>query len=453
MVASARTFIQRQPLRAIALLVAGWIALAILNSVVAIGLLRLRSPTVFPIWTFEEGGPHMAGLPWSVAFLALAFWARDRVGRFGAVQVLLLGFGLVLLGNLSHGGVDAGIRRPLYGTGVQLWHDATKIVDGAAWLRSFNDRQTELLVHARTHPPFAVLLHYLLGRVFRSNLTAVGLTFAFISSLTVVVLWKMLALLSVSSERRGLLVLLFPLIPAVNIYSAVSLDGVILFTASLALWGMLMILQRPDRSVAGMALIVVGVLATNLLTFGGLFLLGVLVVLIGWCFATGRRGAPLALSVGASAVASLAVLLVLRRGFDYHHLRAFLVANRVENPRGFSGYADPAQYVVSRIEDVGEIAFFLSFGMLAVLRRTVEGQARSPAERSARLLAGTAVGVLLAMFGTGAYRTGETARACLFVYPYLLLLYARLDDQAIKDLIPWAAVQTAVMQQLGGFFW
>jgi hypothetical protein len=365
----------------------------------------------------------------------------------------LLGFALILLGNLSHGGLDVGIRRPLYASGIQYWDDAIKIVDGAAWLRSFNDHQTQLFLHSRTHPPFAVLMHHLLRNVCGDNLTAVGLTLAFISSLTVPVIWKMLALLQISSERRGLLVLLFPLIPAVNIYSAVSLDGVILFTASLALWGMLLVLERPAQGATGVALIVVGILATNLLSFGGLFLIGVLVALTAWSVATGGRPAWLGLAFGASSLASLALLLVLRQGFGYHHLRAFLVASRVENPQGFSGLANPAQYLVSRLEDVAEIAFFFSFGALAVLRRAVAGTTWSHGERSVRALAAGAMGVLLAMFGTGAYRTGETARGCLFVYPYLLLLYARLDDQAIKDLVPWAAAQTAVMQQLGGFFW
>src|SRR5580692_7366329 len=70
-VASARAFIARQPLRTIGLLIGGWIALAVLNSKVAIGYLHLRSPPLFPLWTFEKNGPYPAGLPWSFVFLAL----------------------------------------------------------------------------------------------------------------------------------------------------------------------------------------------------------------------------------------------------------------------------------------------------------------------------------------------------------------------------------------------
>jgi len=70
-----------------------------------------------------------------------------------------------------------------------------------------------------------------------------------------------------------------------------------------------------------------------------------------------------------------------------------------------------------------------------------------------------AVGTLLAMFATGAFRTGETARACLFIYPYLLLpVAAQLDhqqpDASDRRLLVWLVFgQTLLMQTFGGYFW
>src|SRR5207247_2044011 len=59
-----------------------------------------------------------------------------------------------------------------------------------------------------------------------------------------------------------------------------------------------------------------------------------------------------------------------------------------------------------------------------------------------------AVGTLALMFASGAYRTGETARACLFAYPYLLLALRRLAPERAFALICFAGVQTLVMQLL-----
>jgi hypothetical protein len=68
----------------------------------------------------------------------------------------------------------------------------------------------------------------------------------------------------------------------------------------------------------------------------------------------------------------------------------------------------------------------------------------------------TAVITLGALFLTGAYRTGETARACLFIYPFLLLpiLAAEYPERQRWRWI-FAAVfgQTLLMQLFGRYFW
>ena len=109
---------------------------------------------------------------------------------------------------------------------------------------------------------------------------------------------------------------------------------------------------------------------------------------------------------------------------------------------------------MTRLEDVCEIALFFSFGCLAALLAARAGgvrvfDLRDPAGRLALI----GVAVLALLFVTGAYRTGETARGCLYLYPYLVLALARRDGQTLRDLCVLAGAQTAAMQLMGNFFW
>jgi len=60
---------------------------------------------------------------------------------------------------------------------------------------------------------------------------------------------------------------------------------------------------------------------------------------------------------------------------------------------------------------------------------------------------------LLAIFASGAFRTGETARAALFIYPYFMLALRNADSIILKDILIIAGLQTTAMQLLGGYFW
>jgi len=63
------------------------------------------------------------------------------------------------------------------------------------------------------------------------------------------------------------------------------------------------------------------------------------------------------------------------------------------------------------------------------------------------------------MFATGAFRTGETARSAIFIYPYLLLLAGEsFADQDISPkeqymIILLVFIPGIVMQLVGNYFW
>jgi len=61
--------------------------------------------------------------------------------------------------------------------------------------------------------------------------------------------------------------------------------------------------------------------------------------------------------------------------------------------------------------------------------------------------------MLLAMFLSGAFKTGETARCALFIYPYIMLAFRKANARSLKDLIVLAGLQTVVMQLAGDYAW
>ena len=51
-----------------------------------------------------------------------------------------------------------------------------------------------------------------------------------------------------------------------------------------------------------------------------------------------------------------------------------------------------------------------------------------------------------------AYKTGETARACLFIVGFVLILLKDISSSLLTSLISFAALQTILMQILGFYF-
>jgi hypothetical protein len=163
-------------------------------------------------------------------------------------------------------------------------------------------------------------------------------------------------------------------------------------------------------------------------------------------------------SLKRSAVVVLCVVamhVLLWAGTGYNAVDAFRTASAFENPVGFMAFVDPVNYVFTRIEDVGEILFFLG-PFLAIL--CFRGF-RKVRERPLLLLTLLGCGTLAAMFVSGAFRTGETARACAFLYPYLLFpvgYYLEDSESGAGERLQLAALvflQSVGMQTFGNFHW
>lgn len=446
-------FIRRQPIKTLLGLFIAWGLLAFINYLLRRFSLDTGTSLWFPISVFSGPTIHLQGLPYIVLFIVLICLSLGRISRLKDYHIWFIGFGLIVLGNLGQGGFDAAFLSPFYESGIQYFHDAIKITSWSEWLRNFNTNQMNLFTHSRTHPPFAVLIHYLFLHATGNNIAAMSIAFAFISSLTVPVMWYSFKVIGVSLEQRNILVILFSVIPAVNIYSAVSLDGLILATSSLFLLGLIIVIRGSDRMATGISLVTIGFVITNLLTYGGVFLLGVGGLLALWETIL-RKKTRVATALLISLLAMLVIVLIMGWRLGYNHVQGFITALALENPHGFMGFSEPLKYLMTRIVDVSEVALFLSFGCLAVLlNRKLLGSSLADSRDDMATISSVGVIALIAMFLAGAYRTGETARTCLFIYPYLALSFYRVEPTMLKDLVLLAGFQTAGMQLFGGYFW
>jgi hypothetical protein len=327
--------------------------------------------------------------------------------------------------------------------GVQYWHDAVdpEIVPSVTeFLASFNSKQSSLKTHSRTHPPGAVLTYYIASLVSGTNPVIAALMLGVLATTLLVGASYRLALNVLGRpEDASFVACLAGLLPAFQIYSFSTLDALV---ATAVLW-VLVGISNPHWTPRVLALTVVSAVASSFLTFGWLF---VVPVAIGFEWMQ-QRSLRRSLSV-LGGVACVYLALWAGTGFDY--LTAFRTASALENPHGFRALVNPASYILTRVECLGDLWVYygpyLTVGTVLGVR---------VASTSVRRLFWVALVTFAAMLLTGAYHTGETGRVCLFLYPILLLPIAavELNSYARSQLVLLAFLQGLVMQLVGSYFW
>jgi hypothetical protein len=405
----------------------------------------------WPINVFEEPETSRA---YRIVLGAALFGAFIVSNRFLAQRdyplrfVIIAGFALIVGSNLLQGW-DGGFYRPiaedeyLDEPAPQYYHDAIKITDAAEFFRRHNELQPTLLLHARTHPPGPVLLVYALWRALRDPaLIAVAIA-ALAVPLGAFFLHR---LLTGEMQRRtaGFVTFLFLLVPAVQIYYLATIDAIV---AGLVL-GVFCCFRRggPVNLIASVALLTVSLLLTLLSLF-------VVPVMIG--FELVRRRSVVRSGIVIGCVACAFALIYAATG--YNIVQTFRTASAIENPNGFTALHAPLDYVVTRIEDVAEILLFLGPFLAVAVWRAYRSSRRCHSDDGAAAL--LAVGSVALLFLSGAFRVGETARACGFVYPFLLLPVAgylereKVASRARSQLAALVFGQTILMQIAGNYFW
>ena len=189
-----------------------------------------------------------------------------------------------------------------------------------------------------------------------------------------------------------------------------------------------------------------------MITYSGLFLVaffGLYAVIQIYLYRRYEFFLSLILSVGLCIIFFVAINYL----YGYNQLKAFIVASASENPNGFMLLHNPYVYFWTRLQGVGEILMFLSLGFVAVLLGGKKFQAELFRYRSVNLVFVSALVAVGCMFLSGAYGTGETARACLFIVPYFLLLLGHLNKRTFTVIFLLSLFQTFGMQLIGNYYW
>lgn len=438
------------PWGTILLLIVGWAMLVAINLVLRGAGVETGAVYFFPI-NLLRPTIHIAGIPYAIAFIGILGWSAVYRPPKNALQAWLVGLVLIVLGNLIQGGFDAGFCQPFVKGHDEYYDDAVKIANWQNWLREFNQIQPALQTHSQTHPPLAVLIHYWPLQL-PGGLTTLSLGFVFISSTSILLLCRILQSFGIDRMRAAQFGVLYAVLPAVNIYCAVSLDGVILTCATMALLGIVLLIRENNLRL-GVPVFLLGLGFTNALTFGALFLwlVAAIFAFIQW---HRFRQCHLAMALLIAVAIGVGAHFLLLNCCNYNHVQALRTASHLENPGGFRGFAEPIRFIGSRITDMAELAVFLSLGVLAVLvRRSRSNSMEANRSRDGDFYGATACAVLVIMFLTGAYKTGETARACLFFYPYAMLLLLNEPPLMVRSLTLFAGLQTAFMQFIGDYHW
>lgn len=403
---------------------------------------------LFPISVIYPNQFLWSGFVFAFLFLLAGIFAFKYSEKLNVYLLFAVAIVLVVLGNLSQGDFDTAFLQPFYFKGRQYYADAINITDGTVWLQDFTKNLEHFQLHTRTHPPFVTLLHYWILQM--SSIETLAIFFFAIGCISFPIFYKILKYLDFEESRRKWMMLLFAIVPSVNIYLLVSIDSLVLTSTLIFLLGFARIFNKNKIDVVSFLLISLGMIITNLITFSGLFLFAFLGCFSFYYVLKGKWNFVW-LSLMTTVVFVLSFLMIYATT-SYDHLDTFVQASHSENPYGFRLLHQPFVYFMTRLEDIGEIFLFLSFGFLAVFFSKKSGTEvfKDP---KINILFFSATAALSAMLLTGAYGTGETARACLFLVPYFLILLKNIDREQFIILFYLCLFQTFGMQMIGNFYW
>ncbi|MHA1724209.1 MAG: hypothetical protein ACTSXH_05130 [Promethearchaeota archaeon] len=154
-----------------------------------------------------------------------------------------------------------------------------------------------------------------------------------------------------------------------------------------------------------------------------------------------------------------AIYLIL----GYNYLNSLHIAILSENPEGFIIINKPIRYVFTRIKDIMDILMFFGSVLLVLFVRGLKNLRKNNfSEKNVSLLSSLTISGILALlllFATGAYDHGETARAAIYIYPFLLIPIAfylkemNVSEKEKKKLLFIIFFQAILMQLVGDFIW
>jgi hypothetical protein len=398
----------------------------------------LREDGLFPLWArWERGTAWGWFLPaFAVAAGVLVALRRGGLDRIGAPTFLGIATLLSALTGttmaLTNSGFPSGLTAP-FERDEDYWAAVPRFASTRAVWSTYTTVQSDLPLHATTHPPGAVAALKVVSGIAGGSLLGACVAVILLGTLTILPLhaWAREAAGDRAARRA---VVLWVTAPAILLYGATCMDMVFAVPLVTAGWLFHRALERNDSRAAALA---GGALGVGLMfTFSG----GIVAVVFA-LVAVPRRAFRV---VAITAAASIAVLVVVRltTGFDWLScLRQAARIDAVEWP----AWSSPGYFVWTRLMDVFDALVLFGAALSAlwvgVMRRGLIG-ASGPVTWSRA----TAIACLLA-FLAGAFKIGETGRILLFVLPAVVIPVARMlqDDDRAFGLVAAAGFLQAVV--------
>lgn len=364
-------------------------------------------------------------------------------GRAQLKYLIIVGTLLIIGTNLLQGFED-GFISPIVGYNkysVHYYHDTPRIQTIGHFFETYTLFQHNLLDHSRVHPPGALLSFFVLRKIWDepiflslilmiSGVTSCFFVYDYLRN-------------KISKENAKAITIIFLLIPAIQIFFLATLDALIcsLFIASLWSWDKS---RGIDKWFFITALIV---WFSFFMTFAAVILVPVLVV------EDYRRSknVKLVLKLGLLLGAMYFGLYYLT---NFNYLECFFVAKSYEGRGGFYFFSAPIEYISTRLQDV--ILILVYFGPYLSLLLIKAIKRIDWRELPLAVTPMTAIIIFLGFLIMGAYYTGETSRAAMFMYPFMMIiigLYFGKKKLSFTDkvfLFSSTFVQT-VFWQLFGF--
>ena len=416
-----------------------------------------------PLWPISNIIPQIPDIEHLFAavaiFLAFYFFLKylSRT-QFKLVFLMLFGILLVMGTNalqiqnfegktlLQSKGWDTGFVTPIVGSSkdnTQYYYDAIKITDVFNFINNYEKIQPSYLIHTRTHPPGATLTIYLLLKIFRDP-AMVSIVIGIISiSLSTFFLYKILSI-EFKEDISGYVTFLFVLIPSIQIFYVATIDALI---STFLLGSLYFYLRR--RSFINIIGSLFFLFLASFLTFTFIFIFP---IMIGYELLIRKdylRSGCMILGMGL-------IYVLISIFLNYNYVNSFMVASALENRLGFMPFSEPLTYFFTRVEGVSEIIFYAGPFLTLLLVLGLREQERN--KSNLLTITWLAIFSLLIMLATGAYRYGETARAAVFIYPFLMFpiaSYLQTYNFSIKDkntLLYLVFAQTILMQTFGFYY-
>ncbi|MFW9904883.1 MAG: hypothetical protein ACFFFH_11165 [Candidatus Thorarchaeota archaeon] len=372
-------------------------------------------------------------------------------------SIIIGGMLLIIGSNLIHGWTE-GIYSSIAGimtdnlTGTELYSDAVQITNIFSFLEDYQSIQLSLGVHSTTHPPGAVITIYLFNLVFQSP-DLIAIAICVISTLLTSYFFNNILRTHFEVETSNYVTLLLLVIPAIQIYFLANIYALVVSF----ILGTVYFYMHKDKKKSFLGSIICLFLA-SFLSFMSVF-----VVVFLFLYETFDKKDIRALEkLFDICLVTFLIYLILFITLGFNYIETFINASISENPDGFMLLSDPINYVFTRIQNVFDILIFYG-PILTVLSYQGLKILREKEDQTLFLFTIIAISTLLLLFSLGVYKKGETARAAIYIYPFLLIPVATFLEQVKKNttnsgltkvlILIAVFCQTIVMQLFGNYIW